>query len=74
MSSTLLFLFSELPDPRRGQGKLYPLAPILHFTVLAMLSRAVSYRQVHAFIKTYLDRLNAAFGLTLRRPLEHRKL
>jgi DDE_Tnp_1-associated len=67
MSSTLLSLFSELPDPRRGQGKLYPLAPILLFTVLAMLSGAVSYRQVHAFIKTHLDRLNAAFGLSLRR-------
>jgi DDE_Tnp_1-associated len=44
MSSTLLSLFSELPDPRRGQGKMYPLAPILLFTVLAMLSGAVSYR------------------------------
>jgi hypothetical protein len=67
MSPTLLSLFSEVPDPRRGQGKIYPLAPILLFTVLAMLSGAVSYRQVHAFIKTHLDRLNAAFGLSLRR-------
>ena len=67
MSSTLLSLFSELPDPRRGQGKMYPLAPILLFTVLAMLSGAVSYRQVHAFIKTHLALLNVAFGLSLRR-------
>ncbi|MBF0562006.1 MAG: hypothetical protein HQL37_08285 [Alphaproteobacteria bacterium] len=28
MSSTLLSIFSEIPDPRRGQGKIYPLAPI----------------------------------------------
>ena len=67
MSPTLLSLFAEVPDPRRGQGKMYPLAAILLFTVLAMLSGAVSYRQVHAFIKTHLDRLNAAFDVSLRR-------
>ena len=33
MSSVLLTLFSELADPRRGQGKMYPLAPILLFTL-----------------------------------------
>ena len=67
MSSTLLSLFSQLPDPRRGQGKMYPLAPILLFTVLAMLAGARSYRQVHAFIRAHLDRLNSGFGLSLRR-------
>jgi len=67
MSSTLLPLFSEIPDPRRDQGKMYPLAPILFFTVLAMLAGARSYRQVHAFIRTHLDRLNDGFGLSLRR-------
>lgn len=67
MPSTLLSLFSELPDPRRRQGKMYPLAPILLFTVLAMLAGARSYRQVHAFIRTHLDRLNGEFGLSLRR-------
>jgi len=67
MSSVLLALFSELPDPRRDQGKMYPLAPILLFTVLGMLAGARSYRQVHAFIRTHLDRLNSAFGLSLRR-------
>jgi hypothetical protein len=67
MPSTLLSLFSELPDPRRRQGKMYPLAPILLFTVLAMLAGARSYRQVHAFIRTHLGRLNAEFGLSLRR-------
>lgn len=29
MPSTLLTLFSQLPDPRRDQGKMYPLGPIL---------------------------------------------
>ena len=67
MSSVLLTLFSELADPRRDQGKMYPLAPILLFTVLGMLAGARSYRQVHAFIRTHLDRLNSGFGLSLRR-------
>jgi DDE_Tnp_1-associated len=67
MPSTLLSLFSELSDPRRGQGKMYPLAPMLLYTVLAMLAGAVSYRQVHAFIAVHLDRLNATFGTPLRR-------
>ena len=67
MPSTLLSLFSEVADPRRGQGKMYPLAPILLFTVLAMLAGARSYRQVHAFIRTHLPRLNAVFGQSLRR-------
>ena len=47
MQSTLLSLLSEVSDPRRGQGKMYSLPPILLFTVLAMLAGAVSYRQVH---------------------------
>lgn len=67
MPSTLLSLFSQVSDPRRGQGKIYPLAPILLFTVLAMLAGARSYRQVHGFIQTHLDRLNDGFGLSLRR-------
>ena len=48
MSSTLLSLFRQISDPRRDQGKMYPLAPILLFTVLAMLAGTRSYRQVHA--------------------------
>jgi hypothetical protein len=67
MSLTLLSLFSQLSDPRRGQGRMYPLEPILLFTVLAMLAGAVSYRQVHAFIHIHLDRLNTAFGVSMRK-------
>jgi DDE_Tnp_1-associated len=67
MSSVLLTLFSELADRHRDQGKMYPLAPILLFTVLGMLAGARSYRQAHAFIRTHLDRLNRGFGLSLRR-------
>jgi hypothetical protein len=67
MRSTLLSLFSQIADRRRGQGQMYPQAPILLFTVLAMLAGARSYRQVHAFIRTHLDRLNAAFGVSVRK-------
>jgi len=67
MQSTLMSLFAQVSDPRRGQGRMYPLAPILLFTVLAMLVGAVSYRQVHAFIRIHLDRLNAVFGVSLRK-------
>jgi hypothetical protein len=66
MSTTLLSLFSEVSDPRRRQGQMYPLPTILLYTVLAILAGAKSYRQVHGFIDTHLVRLNAAFGLFLR--------
>ncbi|SIS89437.1 DDE_Tnp_1-associated [Insolitispirillum peregrinum] len=46
---------------------MFLLAPILLFTVLAMLAGVRSYRQVHSFIRTRLDRLNDAFGVSLRR-------
>lgn len=67
MSDGLLSLFSEIPDPRRGQGKMYGLAPVLLFTVLALLAGARSYRQVHSFIKAHREALNAAFGLAWRK-------
>jgi len=67
MPNTLLSLFSQVSDPRRDQGKVYPLAPILLFTVLAMLAGARSYRQVHSFIRTHLNRLNNGFDVSLRR-------
>jgi hypothetical protein len=46
---------------------MYPQAPILLFTVLAMLAGAVSYRQVHAFIRIHLARLNGVFGVSVRK-------
>ena len=67
MPSTVLSLFSQVADPRRGQGKMYPLAPILLFAVLSMLAGTRSYRQVQAFIQAHLQRLNATFGVSLRR-------
>ena len=67
MPTHLLAMLSEVPDPRRAEGKLYALAPVLLFAVLAMLAGAKSYRQIHSFIKLHRERLNAAFGLGWRR-------
>ena len=36
--SNLLVALGDVPDPRRAQGKRYPLAHLLVFTVLALLS------------------------------------
>ena len=66
--SRLLNALSEVPDPRRAEGKRYPLAPLLLFTVLALLSGATSYRRI---IIIFLDQrritLNAVFGFALKR-------
>jgi DDE_Tnp_1-associated len=48
--SNLLAALADVPDPRRAQGKRYPLPYMLLFTVLALLSGAnpdFSSRDVH---------------------------
>src|SRR5918993_1353919 len=58
---------SEVPDPRRAEGKRYPLAPLLLFTVLALLSGATSYRHIICFLEQRRIVLNALFDCTLKR-------
>jgi DDE_Tnp_1-associated len=65
--SRLLAAMSEVPDPRRAAGKRYPLAPLLLFTVLALLSGATSYRHIICFLEQRRLVLNALFGCTLKR-------
>lgn len=62
MPLEFLNLLSQIPDPRRAQGKKWQLGPVLLSTILAILSGATSYRKVHRFIKTHRKRLNKAFG------------
>ena len=62
MSLEFLNLLSQIPDPRRAQGKKWQLGPVLLSTILAILSGATSYRKVHRFIEAHRERLNAAFG------------
>ena len=63
----LLAALDQIPDPRRRQGRRYPLAHLLLFSVLAVLAGATSYRGILVFITVHRERLNAVFGTTLRR-------
>ena len=67
MSSSLLDIFATITDPRRAQGKMYGLAPVLKVSVLAVLFGATSYRKIHGFIDNHLSRLNKAFGFGWRK-------
>jgi hypothetical protein len=63
----LLAALEEVPDPRRPQGRRYPLAHLLLFSVLAVLAGATSYRGIRVFIGVHRERLNATFGARFRR-------
>ena len=63
----LLAALEGVPDPRRRQGRRYPLPHLLLFSVLAVLAGATSYRGIRVFIAVHRERLNATFGVTLRR-------
>jgi hypothetical protein len=65
--SRLLDALNEVPDPRRAEGKRYPLAPLLLFTVLALLSGATSYRRIIIFLEQRRVVLNTLFGVALKR-------
>ena len=56
----LLDGLKTLRDPRRAQGRLYPLAPLLF---IAVLTGATSYRSIVRFIDAHRLRLNAWLGL-----------
>ncbi len=40
----LLDLLGTIPDPRRAQGRMYRLPPVLLFSILAVVAGANSYR------------------------------
>jgi DDE_Tnp_1-associated len=63
----LLAALEQIPDPRRRQGRRYPLPHLLLFSVLAVLAGATSYRGLRVFMAVHRERLNAVFGTTLRR-------
>src|SRR5918998_798445 len=63
----LLAALERIPDPRRRQGRRYPLTHLLLFSVLAVLAGATSYRGILVFIAVHRERLNGVFGTTLRR-------
>jgi hypothetical protein len=63
----LLAALEQISDPRRRQGRRYPLAHLLLFSVLAVLAGAASYRGLRVFMAVRRERLNAVFGTSLRR-------
>lgn len=65
--STFLALLDEITDPRRKEGKIYELAYVLLFSILAIVTGANSYRGIHTFMETHRTRLNTAFGLSWKR-------
>jgi hypothetical protein len=63
----LLAALEEVADPRRPQGRRYPLAHLLLFSVLAVLAGATSYRGIVTFLAVHRDRLGQVYGVRLRR-------
>jgi hypothetical protein len=63
----LLKYLQEIPDHRRGQGRRYGLAHVLLVTILALLSGARSYRQIHTFTATHLAILQRHFSVGWRK-------
>jgi hypothetical protein len=53
----------DLEDFRRAQGKQYELGYVLHFSVLAILSGADSYRKITVFIEKKLPDCKKEFNL-----------
>ena len=45
---------AAIPDRRRAEGKIYSQVGVILFSVIAMLSGARSYRQIHALIRARL--------------------
>ena len=67
----LIGLLSQIPDPRRREGRLYRLPYILLFSILAVVTGGNSYRSIETFITVHRRRLNAAFGLRWKRAPAH---
>jgi hypothetical protein len=67
MESTidLASCLADIPDRRRAEGKMYGQVGVILFSIIAMLSGARSYRQIHTLIDRRLAILNAAFPQAL---------
>ena len=52
----LLQLLSEIPDHRKGQGKLHKLEHILFLSVIAQLMGAVNYKEIWIWIVKHIQK------------------
>ena len=50
-----LAVLSEVPDPRRAEGKIYKLPYVLLFSILAVVTGGNSFRSIETFIKPIFD-------------------
>ena len=66
MAASLLGILRAIPGHRRAEGKRFDLPSVLLYAILGMVAGANSYRQMHEFIRIHRQRLNEAFGLSLR--------
>ncbi len=60
-------LFGKVKDKRRREGRRYQISQILLLSILAILSWAKSYRNIHSFIKVHYQQLNKVFQLNWKR-------
>ena len=63
----LLDFLKEIPDHRDREGRMYDLAHVLLFTILATLSNAKNYKDVWRFISIHFEILKKTFDLKWRK-------
>lgn len=61
----LLQLLSQIPDHRKGQGKLHKLEHILFLSVIAQLMGAINYKEIWVWITKYIqnDKIKKLLGV-----------
>jgi hypothetical protein len=64
----LLDYLKQIPDNRRGQGRLFDLPHVLLFSILAIASGADSYRKIAIFIEENFTTLCTAYNIQWKRP------
>src|ERR1700704_1360333 len=68
LSHMLLDYLKEIPDHRRGQGRMFDLPHVLLFSILAIASGADSYRKIGIFIEENFKTLCEAYDIQWKRP------
>lgn len=61
----MLQLLSQIPDHRKGQGKLHKLENILFLSVIAQLMGATNYKEIWVWITKYIqvERIKKLLGV-----------
>lgn len=63
----LLDFLKEIPDHRDREGRMYDLAHMLLFSILAVLSNAKNYKDIWRFILIHFETLKKTYTLKWRR-------